>query len=307
MEVTIALDIGGTQIKGGVLMPAGALLQDRILTFDAMSKAPADTILDGLLHCIAALGRTLAPPVPQEVSLGFAFPGPFDYTRGVSLIRGVDKYEALYGVDIWDALKKRISILQNPDPILGTIRKKPRFINDVAAFALGESHYGVAKGFRRAMYLCIGTGAGSAFTVEGRLQTAPAKGVPENGWIYATPFKGSVIDDYISVRGLAALSLAHLGRVLDGKALFDMAQGGDPGALDVFDTFGKNILEALRPFLLDFMPDVLVLGGQISGAQAYLDHALQGFCLGRGITLVRSRQTSVSTLKGIYAHVHQEE
>lgn len=37
--------------------------------------------------------------------------------------------------------------------------------NDVAMFALGEARFGLARGVNRAMYVTLGTGAGSSFTV----------------------------------------------------------------------------------------------------------------------------------------------
>ena len=55
---------------------------------------------------------------------GFAFPGPFDYERGISLIRGVRKFERIYGLDVAATLY----------PLLrecGT--EEFRYVNDAAA------------------------------------------------------------------------------------------------------------------------------------------------------------------------------
>ena len=57
-----------------------------------------------------------------------AFPGPFDYAKGICLLRGLDKYDALYGVDLRRAFSRGSGIA--PEDIL--------FTNDASAFALGE-------------------------------------------------------------------------------------------------------------------------------------------------------------------------
>lgn len=64
---------------------------------------------------------------------GFAFPGPFDYERGISLIRGVRKFERIYGLDVAATLY----------PLLrecGT--EEFRYVNDAAAFALANASAG---------------------------------------------------------------------------------------------------------------------------------------------------------------------
>jgi glucokinase len=42
--------------------------------------------------------------------IGFAMPGPFDYVKGTCLIRGVDKYENLYGVNVGKAISSRLGL-----------------------------------------------------------------------------------------------------------------------------------------------------------------------------------------------------
>ena len=40
--------------------------------------------------------------------LAFRMPGPFDYVKGISYIRGVAKYENLYGFNIADAVSDEL-------------------------------------------------------------------------------------------------------------------------------------------------------------------------------------------------------
>src|SRR5688572_21060975 len=90
-----------------------------------------------------------SPPGAQ--SLGVAVPGPFDYERGISLVR--HKLLELHGVDLRSELAAA----------LGFAPSSIRFLNDAAAFALGEWWVGAARGHRRAVGITLGTGLGSAF------------------------------------------------------------------------------------------------------------------------------------------------
>ena len=36
-----------------------------------------------------------------------AFPGPFDYEQGISLMKGLNKYDQIYGMKIPQELRKR--------------------------------------------------------------------------------------------------------------------------------------------------------------------------------------------------------
>ena len=89
---------------------------------------------------------------------GFAFPGPFDYKNGISLMKEINKYDSIYGVSIETEIKKKLPILQ----------KIPfKFLHDIEAFALGEYYFGLDAKPNRVFCLCIGTGTGSAFFLIG--------------------------------------------------------------------------------------------------------------------------------------------
>ena len=279
----VCLDVGGTQIKAASIEKDGRL-SEPIQYFPARSEENAETILDHFTRIIRQVSEPDAIP-----ALRLAFPGPFDYERGICLMRGLGKYDALYGLDFGGELGRRLEIPRD------TIR----FANDAAAFALGELHFGAGKGAQRAMFVCIGTGCGSAFAVNGALVSAPEPGVPENGWIYPTPFLEGQIDDYLSRRGLLALTQARLGQALDGKALAQRTRSGEKSAGACFREFGVRLRDALSPFLDGFRPEVLCLGGQITKSGDLFLEPLETTCRERGIRLAVTEDTSVRTLQGL--------
>lgn len=94
-----------------------------------------------------------------------------------------------------------------------------QFINDAAAFALGELTFGSSRQAHKTLFTVIGTGCGSAFGVDGFLAAKGTLGVPPHGYFYSAPFMDSCVDDYISRRGLKKLTKDLLGTPLDGRAL----------------------------------------------------------------------------------------
>lgn len=285
----LCLDVGGTELKGAVVS------EGRVLTplrhFPARSHEDRETLLQHFTDVFRTLKEQPGGPA-QIGGLRLAFPGPFDYSNGICLVRGLDKYDALYGVSLREELFARLpGWLESPADI--------RFVNDVAAFALGQTHYGDARGTARSMSVCIGTGCGSAFCLGDKVAPAGTPGVPETGEIYATPFLGQCIDDVISKRGLVALTTQRLGTPLEGAELAARVAAGDAAAADCFLEFGGRLRDALAPFLRDFRPECLCLGGQITRSFAMFGAPLQTLCEESGVALHIAADTSVLAMQGL--------
>jgi glucokinase len=93
----IAVDIGGSSIKSAAIGPAGHLAGQPMTT---LIDSQADT--DTILRTFAGAIRQHLTEVGASSLLGVAIgcPGPFDYQAGISYIKGVAKYESIYGVDV---------------------------------------------------------------------------------------------------------------------------------------------------------------------------------------------------------------
>jgi glucokinase len=215
------------------------------------SSIASDAARDDLLAAI--VDAALAVAHPEMRRWGVATPGPFDYERGICLIRGVGKLEALYGVDLRAALADTLGI---PDP------RRVRFLNDAGAFLLGEWWDGAARGHARAMGITLGTGLGSAFARGGIIVTSGPE-VPADGRLDLVPFRGGPVEDVISRRGL----LAAYGRPgVDVAEIAERARNGEAPARATFASFGSALGEFLAPWIERFGPSCLVFGGSIARA-----------------------------------------
>lgn len=288
----VLLDAGGTQIKSAAFSDTGSRL-DEIHAAPSRAREGKDTILENLLDVISRERAVLSGNGLECGRVGMAFPGPFDYPKGISHMRGLGKYDAIEGVALEEALKSFPGGKALPRGI------RLFFRHDVDSFALGTARRDPGCARARVMCLCIGTGAGSAFLEDGRLLKRDPR-VPENGWIYPFPFHGTVIDDWISARGLERLARdAGFPPGTDGKDLYGFAAGGDPRAAGVWDAFGALIAEAVRPFMESFRPGTLVFGGQISKAERFFGRPVREAFPATGMLAVED--TTENTFYGLLA------
>lgn len=303
----IALDVGGSYIKSTILSSGIEMIPATYEVFPSKASESKEEILNHFLSIILKQLKKVTAPDRRLLGIGFAFPGPFDYENGISYIRGIDKYDHLYGVNLREALMKRI----NQEKII--VSKSGHdllmiFANDAHLFAFGEAMYGKGKDFDRSMYLTIGTGAGSAFISHGQI-IKEGNALPENGWIYKEPFKASIIDDYISKRGIAKLakeSGVHI-RENEIKSLARMADHGHEKAREVFYTFGQYIGEALLPYVTAFDPEALILGGQISKSMHLFLDGIDEKIDQSTVLIDVTNDTSISTFHGIGALLKQSK
>jgi len=214
----LALDVGGSSVKS-------ALVTDGVVEGE-IRRTPLDS--QGAAAELLAAFHAIIDAYPESEALAFAFPGPFDYARGICWIEGVDKFGSLYGANLADALGRG---------------RPARFCNDAEAAILGEAQ---GAGARRILGVTLGTGLGSAFVVEGA-PVVSGPGVPPHGWLYNQPFRDTVADEVFSIRGL---------RRRAGREPADIEDAS------VWQAFGTDLGQFLAPFAEAFEAEaVLVLGG----------------------------------------------
>jgi glucokinase len=247
----LVYDIGGSHISAAVCLKDGY----RLGTVGRASQ-PEEQTSKAFIEVLHSLGVKASEGVDGIEGAELAMPGPFDYAKGVSWMK--HKMPYLYSVNVSEALAARF----------GWKPSQVRFLNDAAAYLLGEVGAGAAKGVKRVVCFTLGTGVGSGFAVDGKVVTE-GKGVPPGGEIWNVPYDGGIVEDQISTRALLKAYKECKGRDREVASIAHYATGGEPAAREVFEAFGKNLGVALKRLLADFAPDVVVLGGGIARS-AYL-------------------------------------
>nr|WP_307993241.1 ROK family protein [uncultured Niameybacter sp.] len=299
MNGFIALDVGGTAIKAGVISSTGQLISPKISHYPSLSHTDLGTLLNHFSSIIIDELNNVSSSITIQ-GIGMAFPGPFDYAKGISLMQNINKYDALYGIDLPGALTIKLNHCET-FKTQAAPNYTIRFENDASLYALGETVQDENLMNGRVLCLCIGTGLGSAFLEDGKLITSRWD-VPANGWVYDTPFLGSIIDDYISARGILNLHKELHGITMsDVKSIADLALQGDLHALTTFSHFGKRLGDAIKGFIETFKPHTIVIGGQIAKSYSLFESGLQSSLVTcpPSIHIKLSTDSSLSTLIGV--------
>lgn len=282
MQNAIGVDIGGSHISCAIID-----LESRIILKDTMAGRPVDNreeadIIIG--RWCEAIGESLGSVDRDKLAgIGFAMPGPFDYVNGICLIKGVPKYEKLYGTDIGKAIRKSLDLPADL-PV--------RFMNDASSFAVGEAWAGKGSGYNRTMAITLGTGFGSAF-VENRVPVVTGDRVPDLGCVYHIKFGEGIADDYFSTRWFTKRYYEVTGSEAEGVLEISNAAAGNPAVAEIFSQFGANLGGFLAPWLNRFGAEALVLGGNISGAYNLFGIAFERELINNGTHIA----SFVSTLK----------
>lgn len=296
MLYDILLDVGGTGIKGGYYNTGKNILSDSY-NFISNSDKEKDVIIKHFITICGRIWEQIHDDNKRIRSIRMAFPGPFDYGKGISKIKGLAKYESLYSVSIPDEMI-HLGIKENYD-FIPRSNNDFQFVNDVEAYALGAMNKrNLYQGYR-VIYVCIGTGCGSAFSIDGQISTDRSQGILENGWIYSLPFKDMVIDEYISARGINKLALRYCNQALSPLELSKIAENGNKEAIQAYKEFGDDLAAALLPLLKQFKANTLVIGGNISRSSDLFISPLKESCKALGVDLIIESDTSRLTMLGL--------
>ncbi|MGB6973132.1 MAG: ROK family protein [Terracidiphilus sp.] len=253
----LVYDVGGSHVSAAVCHADGYRL-GAVASAPHPAEATSEAFV-GLLHALGSQANSDGQPL---LGAGLAMPGPFDYAAGISAMR--HKLPYLFGVDLRAALSARF----------GWQPAQVRFLNDAAAYLLGEVGAGAARDFSRAVAITLGTGIGCAFGVDGRVATE-GKGVPPGGEIWNMPYEGKTVEDYLSTRALQKSFRERTGKQSEVAAIAAAAAAGDAVAGEVFAEFGRTLGRALRLLLSEFAPQVVVLGGGIArSSQLFITAAM---------------------------------
>jgi glucokinase len=241
----LSADIGGSHITAAICnYKTNIIIEQSQVRIDVDSQGPAADILFAWSDI---LKQVLEKANVHVSGLSLAMPGPFDYHNGISYIRGLNKYESIYGINIKQHLANTLQIHH----------KRIKFRNDAEATVAGECIAGAGKGYHQVMGVTLGTGFGSAYFIKGEI-------IDLN--LGSLPFKETIADDYLSTRGFVRRYHELSGKsVKNVKELAFMADM-DRGAGQVFDDFVENLSNFLEPHIAAMSPQCLILCGNITRA-----------------------------------------
>lgn len=244
----LTADIGGSHITAAICNTNAFDIEEHSITrVEVNSKATATEIIASWK---SALQLSLSNTKVDVAGLGVAMPGPFDYAKGISYIKGLNKYESIYGMDI----KSVFAGFLNMDT--GNVR----FRNDAEATIAGEALAGAGTSYKNVAGVTLGTGFGSAYC---------ADGITRDLNYGSDPYKETIADDYLSTRWFQKRYQELTGTQIPNVKALAALVPNDNYARQVFDEFAANMADFLQKPLHKLSPDVLVLCGNITKAEGY--------------------------------------
>jgi len=263
MRYTIAVDLGGTIIKIGLLKDSQLI--DR-LEIKAQSASGLKSQLPELEAAIDQIILSNQLPREELMGIGFSFAGLVNSSTN-KILSTNQKYNDGPQIDL-----------------VGWARRKwncPLFAeNDARMALLGEWQYGAGKECSDLVMVTLGTGIGSAVLIDGKLLKGKHFQAGNLGGHFVVNHHGTrctcgnigCVEAEASTWRLPSLLKEHPGfpessmrneRVLDFKTLFHHAGNNDRVAKEVLDHCLSAWAAGIITMIHAFDPEVIILSGGI--------------------------------------------
>lgn len=247
----IGVDIGGTHISAATVDQSDwKISTNNVVRNHVNSSSDAKSILQSWADAINACKQTI-DAAPDQIKIGIAMPGPFDYSHAVSLMIGQSKYDALYKMNVRAPLSALIAV---PEANI-------HFMNDAAAFLQGEvfaqnmQHKSIVLG------ITLGTGLGSAVWQKDH------KAFDADLW--NTPYKELIYEEYLVTRWFTRRFQALSGIVVSGLKEIITAHKDNPAFSIICDEYGDHLIHFIKFFSKKYSCKDFIIGGNIAKALAY--------------------------------------
>lgn len=248
----IAIDIGGTQTKAGLITKDGEILARHL----QMTPKEHYEALKEALEAVVLWGQAEAQRHGTTIEgLAFSLPCATDHLTATALSEGALIY-----------IKN-----ENPARDLGSRFNLPYSAeNDGNCAALAEVWLGNAKAVSNMALVVCGTGIGGAVVIDRKIQHGKRQcagefgmvitGFDDAGQMVSWSLNGStlaLVKDFAARKGIEAESV-------DGKMVFDLADGGDPLATECVNRFYDHFVVGLHSLQHVYDPEIILIGGGIS-------------------------------------------
>ena len=258
MRRYVALDVGGTETKHGILEEKGNLEEKSHCKTPAQEGGQA--ILDSVLRIIGEYRER------HEIA------GVCISTMGIV---DIDKGEIIYasktapgyaGTQLKKAVEESFGVPCEVE-------------NDVNCAGLAEYRRGAGKGSKNMVCLTVGTGIGGCAVLDGKVLHGTSASAMEVGYL---PIGGVEFQDVGAASAMCrkvAEKKHDPQESWNGKRVFETAKQGDVVCEEAIDEMCDVLGKGIGGICYILNPDVVVLGGGIMAQKDYLapriDHALR--------------------------------
>ena len=236
----LAIDIGGTMVKYGLISSDGEILStDKIET-------EAEKGLENILNKIDNIFKRYKENNP--VGIAVSGTGQINGIIG-KVIGGNPIIPNWIGTNLVKILEKKYNL--------------PAVLeNDVNCVALGEKWIGAGKDLSNFICLTIGTGIGGGIILNNQLFRGENFVAGEFGHIL---IKKGEFEQFASTTALIRLVKERTEKTLNGKEIFDLEKKEIVEYQEVISEWIENLTDGLSSIVYCFNPANIILGGGVIG------------------------------------------
>ena len=290
MAKYLLIDIGGTAIKT-------AIYQDGL---SDLKEYPTDASLGGK-HLVEKVMEIVDGHEGID-AISISTAGQVDALEGY-IIFANDNIPEYTGTRWKDILEEKYHI--------------PVFVeNDVNAAALGEGHYGAAKGVENYLCLTYGTGVGGAIVIDSKIYRGLSGSAGEFGALIThcddhqrgKAFSGGY-EKYASTTALVKKAMEYDSALTSGRRVFEKLD--DENVRKIFDQWVNEIVVGLVSLIHIFNPEMVILGGGVMENDYLLEKIKDGIYKEimpsfKGVKINKAQLGNKAGMYGALARIEKE-
>jgi glucokinase len=271
---TVGIDLGGTNIKGGVCAPDGALKLRR--SIDTQAAGGVEHVLGRMAQLVDELMREARLTKADILGVGVGAPGPMSHAAGV--IHSTPNMPGWVNIP----LRERFSSMTGLRVVLE---------NDANAAAFGEYVAGAGRETRSLVMLTLGTGIGGGIVLDGKLWRGQFDNAGEVGHMVMVPRgracpcgQRGCLERYASANAVAERLCeavragedsvlkpkVQANEAFDARHVLAAADAGDALAVRIWDETCEYLALAIVNLRHLLNPELVVLAGGLINAGARL-------------------------------------
>lgn len=267
----VALDLGGTKLATAIFDATGELQHRTSVPLAGRRGADVGALI---VEQYEAARARLRASGDAPAAVGVTVPGVYRAERGTVWAPNIPEW------DDYPLLAELTSSLGATVPVV--------IDSDRAAYVLGETWRGAARGARHAIVLAVGTGIGAGIVIDGHVLRGANDIAGAIGWLALDrPYRDEYLscgcfEHHASGPGLAKVALERIAddahyagelrdipaSALTAEHVFAAAEHGDAIATSVLDEAVEFWGMAAANLVSLFNPEVIAFGGGVFGPAA---------------------------------------
>ena len=241
MKEYIAFDVGGTQIKYGIVSETGTVRKHQ--TVPTEIHLGGEQIIQKLIY--------VSKKIMNEhtiTGIGISTTGIVDINKGI-VTGGADHIPGYSTILIIDRLQEILKVSVSID-------------NDVNCAAFGEKWNGSGREKENFIMLTLGTGIGGAIFIDGELYRGNSFSAGEWGNML---IEGKTFEEVASISGLIRLVRKYKGKgEWNGRTIFELYDKGDREVAQAVGIFFRHLAIGISNLAYIFNPETIIIGGGIT-------------------------------------------